>query len=55
MRPIAATAAVMGMGEGNLSFASNGVTVLQVTDGLVVSHTDYINYPRFEQSITPVQ
>ncbi|MEL7379645.1 MAG: ester cyclase [Pseudomonadota bacterium] len=47
--------ASLGMEVETISFESNGVTVLQVTDGQVVSHTDYVNYPRFEGSITPVQ
>ena len=48
-------AAALGMEEGTFSFESNGVTVLQVTDGKVVGHTDYMNYPRFEASIAPVE
>lgn len=48
-------AASLGMEEGNFSFESNGVSVLTVSDGKVVSHTDYMNYPRFEGSIAPVE
>lgn len=48
-------AASLGMKEGNFSFESNGVSVLTVSDGKVVSHTDYMNYPRFEESLKPVE
>lgn len=48
-------AAAFGLEGGDVSFASNRTTILQIKEGLVISHTDYMNYPRFEQSITPVE
>jgi len=37
-------ASIVGMGEGSVEFITKGFTVLQVSNGTVISHTDYINY-----------
>lgn len=50
-----APAASLGIDGGDISFATNGVPLLQASDGQVLSHTDYMNYPRFEASIVPTK
>ncbi|WED24737.1 ester cyclase [Vibrio sp. JC009] len=35
---------MVGMGEGSVEYISNGFTVIHMSNGKVMSHTDYIDY-----------
>jgi hypothetical protein len=37
-------ASIVGMGEGKVEYITKGFTVLHVSHGLVISHTDYVDY-----------